>query len=54
MSKSYGNTIDIFAEGNALKKTVMSIKTDSDADGATARSGAVQRLRALLPVRDGS
>src|SRR5262249_7960470 len=29
MSKSYGNTIDIFAEGNALKKTVMSIKTDS-------------------------
>ncbi len=29
MSKSYGNTIDIFAEGNALKKTVMSIVTDS-------------------------
>lgn len=29
MSKSYGNTIEIFAEGNALKKTVMSIKTDS-------------------------
>jgi tryptophanyl-tRNA synthetase len=29
MSKSYGNTIDIFAEGNPLKKTVMSIKTDS-------------------------
>ncbi|HKI33770.1 MAG TPA: tryptophan--tRNA ligase [Gemmataceae bacterium] len=29
MSKSYGNTIDIFAEGNALKKTVMGIKTDS-------------------------
>jgi tryptophanyl-tRNA synthetase len=29
MSKSYGNTIDIFAEGNALKKPVMSIKTDS-------------------------
>jgi tryptophanyl-tRNA synthetase len=28
MSKSYGNTIDIFAEGNALKKTIMSIKTD--------------------------
>jgi tryptophanyl-tRNA synthetase len=31
MSKSYGNTIDIFAEGNALKKTVMSIVTDSTA-----------------------
>jgi tryptophanyl-tRNA synthetase len=29
MSKSYGNTIDIFAEGNSLKKTVMSIVTDS-------------------------
>jgi tryptophanyl-tRNA synthetase len=29
MSKSYGNTIDIFAEGNALKRPVMSIKTDS-------------------------
>jgi tryptophanyl-tRNA synthetase len=29
MSKSYGNTIDIFAEGKALEKTVMSMKTDS-------------------------
>ncbi len=29
MSKSYGNTIDIFAEGEALKKTVMGIVTDS-------------------------
>ena len=29
MSKSYGNTIEIFAEGNPLKKTVMSVKTDS-------------------------
>jgi tryptophanyl-tRNA synthetase len=29
MSKSYGNTIDIFAEGKALEKTVMAIKTDS-------------------------
>jgi tryptophanyl-tRNA synthetase len=31
MSKSYGNTIDIFAEGKALKKTVMGIVTDSKA-----------------------
>src|SRR5216683_4442397 len=31
MSKSYGNTIDIFAEGKALKKTVMNIVTDSSA-----------------------
>lgn len=29
MSKSYGNTIDIFAEGKALKTAVMGIKTDS-------------------------
>ncbi|MBX7103683.1 MAG: tryptophan--tRNA ligase [Gemmataceae bacterium] len=29
MSKSYGNTIDIFAEGKALKKSVMGIVTDS-------------------------
>ncbi len=29
MSKSYGNTIDIFAEGKALEKAVMGIKTSS-------------------------
>jgi tryptophanyl-tRNA synthetase len=29
MSKSYGNTIPVFAKGKALKKLVMSIKTDS-------------------------
>jgi tryptophanyl-tRNA synthetase len=29
MGKSYGNTIDIFAEGKSLEKTVMGIKTDS-------------------------
>jgi tryptophanyl-tRNA synthetase len=29
MSKSYGNTIDLFAEGKALEKTVMAIVTDS-------------------------
>jgi tryptophanyl-tRNA synthetase len=29
MSKSYGNTIDLFAEGGALKKAVMGIVTDS-------------------------
>ena len=29
MSKSYGNTIDIFAEGKTLEKSVMGIKTDS-------------------------
>src|SRR5262249_43807991 len=29
MSKAYGNTIEIFAEGNELKKKVMSVVTDS-------------------------
>lgn len=29
MSKSYGNTIEIFAEGKALEKPIMGIKTDS-------------------------
>jgi tryptophanyl-tRNA synthetase len=29
MSKSYGNFIDVFAEEKALRKTIMSIKTDS-------------------------
>src|SRR5438132_1116126 len=29
MSKSYGNAIEIFAEGRPLEKTVMGIKTDS-------------------------
>jgi tryptophanyl-tRNA synthetase len=31
MSKSYGNTIDIFAEGDVLRKTVMNIVTDKSA-----------------------
>ena len=29
MSKSYGNTIQLFDEGKSLKKTIMSIQTDS-------------------------
>lgn len=29
MSKSYGNAIEVFAEGNALKKPIMAIVTDS-------------------------
>ena len=31
MSKSYGNTIEIFAEGKALEKAVMAVVTDSTA-----------------------
>jgi tryptophanyl-tRNA synthetase len=34
MSKSYGNTIELFAEGNPLKKRVMSIVTDSKPKGS--------------------
>jgi tryptophanyl-tRNA synthetase len=33
MSKSYGNTIGVFAEGKALEKTVMGIKTDGKTMG---------------------
>ncbi len=34
MSKSYGNTIEIFAEGKPLQKTIMGIKTDSTPMGS--------------------
>ncbi len=52
MSKSYGNTIDIFAEGRPLEKTVMSIKTDSTPMGQPLDPGHVQQcLRAVQPVR---
>jgi tryptophanyl-tRNA synthetase len=40
MSKSYGNTIDIFAEGKPLEKTVMSIKTDSTPMGQPLEPGS--------------
>ena len=51
MSKSYGNTIEIFAEGNALKKPVMSIVTDSTAveapkDAEKCNVAALYRLMA--------
>jgi tryptophanyl-tRNA synthetase len=49
MSKSYRNTIDIFAEGKALKKQVMSIVTDSKSleepkDPATCNAFAIYCL----------
>jgi tryptophanyl-tRNA synthetase len=50
MSKSYGNTIDIFAEGSALKKTVMSIVSDStpvDAPKDPTKSTIVALYRLL-------
>ena len=53
MSKSYGNTLDIFGDETALRKTVMSIKMDSrspqepkpDAD----RNLAIQLLKLVAP-----
>ena len=51
MSKSYGNTIEIFAEGKPLKKTVMGIVTDSTPVEAAEGPGDVQRLRPVQPVR---
>ena len=49
MSKSYGNTIDIFAEGKQLKSMVMSIVTDSTPldepkDPATCNVFALSKL----------
>jgi tryptophanyl-tRNA synthetase len=40
MSKSYGNTIEIFAEGKPLDKVVMGIKTDSTPMGQPLNSEA--------------
>jgi tryptophanyl-tRNA synthetase len=50
MSKSYGNTIDIFAEGKALKKMVMGIVTDSTsvADSKDPERCTVFALYSLL------
>ena len=57
MSKSYGNTIDIFAEGKALKKTVMGIVTDSKTledvkDPTTCNVFALYSLFATPAERD--
>jgi tryptophanyl-tRNA synthetase len=50
MSKSYGNTIDIFAEGKPLKKSVMGIVTDSTpvADPKDPDSSTVFALYSLF------
>lgn len=57
MSKSYNNTIDIFTEGKALKKRVMSIETDSTAledpkDPSTDNVFALIKLFADKETRD--
>ena len=40
MSKSYGNTVEIFAEGKALEKSVMAVVTDSTAVDAPKEPGS--------------
>ena len=54
MSKSYGNTLEVFEDPKALRKKIMRIVTDSRPDGAA--QGARQRsplpaLLACLPAR---
>jgi tryptophanyl-tRNA synthetase len=56
MSKSYGNTIEIFGDEKALRKKVMSIKMDSrtpqepkpDAD----QNNAIQLLKLVAPAKE--
>ncbi len=55
MSKSYGNTIDLFASGAALKKAVMSIKTDSrgvDEPKVPEENTIFQLYRLVAPPAD--
>ncbi|HEY5653401.1 MAG TPA: tryptophan--tRNA ligase [Pontiella sp.] len=54
MSKSYDNTIEIFAQGKPLKKRVMSIKTDSKelADPKDSDTCNVFALYKLLATED--
>jgi len=52
MSKSYGNTIDLFGDEKEIKKRIMSIKTDStpvEAPKPTADSPLYDLLKLMLP-----
>ena len=52
MSKSYGNTIDIFGDEKEIKKRIMSIKTDStpvEAPKPTEGSALYDLLKVMLP-----
>lgn len=52
MSKSYGNTIDIFGSEKAIRKRIMSLKTDStpvEAPKPTAGSALYQLLKVFAP-----
>jgi tryptophanyl-tRNA synthetase len=54
MSKSYGNAIEIFAEGKALKKSVMGIVTDSKtvAEPKDPEQSTVFELYSLLATEE--
>ena len=47
MSKSYGNTIDLFATDEEIKKAVMSIVTDSGTADPDGKIPAPQNVRAI-------
>jgi tryptophanyl-tRNA synthetase len=52
MSKSYGNTLDIFGDEKELKKRIMGIKTDStpvEAPKPTEDNALYQLLKVMLP-----
>jgi tryptophanyl-tRNA synthetase len=52
MSKSYGNTIDIFGDEKEIKKRIMSVKTDStpvEAPKPTENSPLYDLLKVMLP-----
>ena len=53
MSKSYGNTIDLFAEPKALKKRVMGIVTDSTPVEDPKDPETCTVFALYQPVRDG-
>src|SRR5262249_10126457 len=51
MSKSYGNTIDLFADEKEIKRRIMSIRTDStpvEAPKPTENSPLYQLLKVML------
>ncbi len=55
MSKSYNNTIDLFAPDNEVKKRIMSIKTDStpvEAPKPTDDQPLYQLLRLMIPAAE--
>jgi tryptophanyl-tRNA synthetase len=55
MSKSYGNTIDLFGSEKAIRKTIMSVKTDSTpVEDPKPKEGSslYQLLRLFVPESD--